>query len=77
MSQDAKINTKTQLKAEVTTFINSTKEPFTTREAEQELQQRGGKVRISPNRLTNLMRATKLVDFDSKAKKWIKKTSLL
>lgn len=71
----AKINTKPNLKIFLQGYVAAKTEPFKTSEVLDDVKDISGKVRISPNHLTNFLRATGVVEYCKSKKQWIKKGS--
>lgn len=72
-----KINTKQDLKLAVKSYAVGKKEPFKTKDIANDFQELTGKVRISPNKLSNFLRGSGVVEYDPKIKKWVRKAKLL
>lgn len=72
-----KINTKQDLKLAVKSYVVAKKEPFKTKDVANDFQELTGKIRISPNKLSNFLRGSGLVEYDPKIKKWVRKAKLL
>jgi hypothetical protein len=64
------VRTKAEVKLKLREWIEQRQEPFTTIEAKEELKKSATNILLSPNRLTNYIRATEAAEFDPKEKHW-------
>ena len=65
------VNTKTEVKLKLKNWISKKNKPFTTKEAVESLQDKNkSKVRLSPFRIMNFIKATGKVKFNKKTKTW-------
>ena len=64
------VNTKVELKIKVRKWVDDRKEPFKTQDVHQYCKAISSNISISPHRLKNYIRSTKLVVYDSSKKIW-------
>ena len=64
------VRTKAEVKVKLREWIEQRQEPFTTLEAKEEMKKVATNIFLSPNRLTNFIRATEAAEFDPKEKLW-------
>ncbi len=68
------IMTKSDVKIAIKRIIKKKIEPFTTSDITEEIKPLTKRdISLSPHRLKNYIRATKLVEFNKNKKKWSKK----
>lgn len=64
------VRTKAEVKLKLREWIEQRQEPFSTLEAKEEMKKVATNIFLSPNRLTNFIRATEAAEFDPKEKLW-------
>lgn len=64
------VRTKAEVKIKLREWIEQRQKPFTTNEAKEEMKKSATNIFLSPNRLTNFIRATEAAEFDPKEKHW-------
>lgn len=64
------VRTKAEVKLKLREWIEQRQEPFSTLDAKEEMKKVATNIFLSPNRLTNFIRATEAAEFDPKEKLW-------
>lgn len=64
------VRTKAEVKVKLREWIEQRQEPFSTLDAKEEMKKVATNIFLSPNRLTNFIRATEAAEFDPKEKLW-------
>jgi len=64
------VKTRAEVKVKIGEWIDKQTDPFTTQDVKEEIQPIATNIHLSPNRLTNYIRATGKAEFDEKNKEW-------
>ena len=71
------VKTKAEVKLKIKEWIDKKEEPFTTQQIKEEISPIASNIHLSPNRLTNFIRAAGNAEFNKKKKTWIRTTSFI